>query len=467
MSTRKFIVSAAFLTLAATARAQLGPWQDGELLVWSVLPNQQPAIYRCNPVTGHGDVLVSNFTYAGAYGGMAYDSYRDQLLLSASFPPDSPLAWKLWAVNSNGTRVTIPGFDNEVLHALAPAGDGRVFFSRQASAAISHEIEWLDANDVAHTLLDASGTAPFVSRIEHLIYHAPSNALIATNSAGMGTYECTPGMGSIMRIPLSADGTRVGGPVTCVAYGTNNESLQNMDLMPGGDVLVTVGTGWFFGANFVRVNPVTLAITPFADPSHGDIDGGYYVAQLGKAVLLDDWNNELRVFAPGETGFGTKLPTDFIVSAVTSGLSPAELFFEVDVNGPGCFGYAGVYGQGTFGAGLIRPEITATGCPNVGSTFQIKIEKVVGGTNGMLFAGLQPSALPFVGGQLLTFPIAVTLALAVGGTPGQAGAGSVSFPVLLSDPALVGISFYLQGAFADPAANGGVSLTNGVQITLG
>jgi len=44
------------------------------------------------------------------------------------------------------------GFAQEDLAALAPVGDGRVYFQRRANNP-NHQVEWLDANNAAHVLL--------------------------------------------------------------------------------------------------------------------------------------------------------------------------------------------------------------------------------------------------------------------------------------------------------------------------
>ena len=38
---------------------------------------------------------------------------------------------------------------------------------------------WIDKHGASHTLLDATGTAPLDFQVEHMLYHQPSNSLIA------------------------------------------------------------------------------------------------------------------------------------------------------------------------------------------------------------------------------------------------------------------------------------------------
>lgn len=461
----RFVTSLAILGFAPSAFAQLGPWKDGELLIRTVTPaTQTQVLYRLDPATGHGDLLASGFNHTGWSGSVAYDPARSQLLMSTSFPPDGTFYTRLWALNSNGTRVSIPGFDNVVLRALCPVGDGRVYFQRHANSWSVDAIEYLDANNVIHPLLDASGTAPLQYRAEHLVYHAPTNSLIGTNSEWWSPQDCQPFTSTVFRIPLTPDGSQVAGPIVCAPCGGFGSVVMNIDQMPGGSLLLTVP---YATHNLVTVDPFTLAVTPWANAAVADTDGAYFAPQTGTVLMLDDWTNTMRSIAYGSITAGTEFTTDFVVSAGSSGSSPSESMYEIDLHGPQCFGFAGVYGDGLAGTGGIKPSLTATGCPNVGDVFTIGVGQVVGGASGLLFVGLNPASLPLAGGTLLTFPIVLSLPLTMGGTAGEAGAGSIAFPVLLSDPALVGFTFRLQGAFADPAAIQGASLTNGLQITMG
>ncbi|MBK6942141.1 MAG: hypothetical protein IPH13_18330 [Planctomycetes bacterium] len=461
----RFVASVVVFTLASSAFAQLGPWKDGELLIRTVEPGTQTQVlYRLDPATGHGDVLASGFNHTGWAGSVAYDPARSQVLMSTSFPPDGTFFTRLWALNSNGTRVSIPGFENVPLRALCPIGDGRVYFQRNANSWSVDAIEYLDANNVVHPLLDATGASPLMYRAEHLVYHAPTNSLIGTNSEWWSPQDCQPFTSTVFRIPLTPDGSQVAGPIVCAPCGGFGSVVMNIDQMPGGSLLLTTP---YASHNLVTVAPFTLAVTPWANAAVSDIDGAYFAPQTGTVLMLDDWTNTMRSIPFGSITEGAEFVTDFVVSSGSSGSSPSESMYEIDLNGPQCLGFAGVYGDGLAGTGGIKPSLTATGCPNVGDVFTIGVGQVVGGASGLLFVGLNPASLPLAGGTLLTFPIVLSVPLTMGGTAGAAGAGSVAFPVLLSDPALVGFTFRLQGAFADPAAIQGASLTNGLQITMG
>lgn len=469
-----------FATVAAmaagTVPGQNGPWTDGEILVRSAIqPSGQSAVFRVVPETGASAVLTTTQNWGGWAGSLAFDSYRGGVLSNMSMPPDNPFFYRLWLVSHDGTSVAMPGFTGS-LRALASAGDGRVFFLRHTGANQGPAtIEYFDASNVIQTLRQIDGVTPFQADVEHLLYHAPSNALIGSSSAQWAATHCSSTGGSLYRIPLSADGLRVSGPMTCVSVPTTlvYGEIMGLDHLPDGNVLVTSATG-FLGAphRMISLNPVTLALASWADPAQHDINGGMWSARLGRAVIHANsgsswWEPDgLRTFGAGQTGFGNHIPTS-LPMPVGGGLSPAEIVTEVDLNGPGCNGLQVAYGTGLAGTGSVVPTLGVVGCPDVNRSFTIAIDNVVGAGSGVLVVGLVPAAIPFLGGTLYVDPIGLMLPVACGGIPGAPGAGSLGLPIFLTDPALAGFNFYSQAGFADPSAVQGISLTNGLRIVIG
>src|SRR5690606_34396770 len=100
---------------------------------------------------------------------------------------------------------------------------------------------------------------------------------------------------------------------------------------------------------------------------------------------------------------------------------------------------------------------------------QLTLDDVLGGTSGFAFAGFAQATQPFKGGVLHVFPFALSVPLGnLGGAPGAPGDGGLTVPVNLpADPGLSGVSVFLQGAFVDPGAPVGVSLTQGLEMILG
>jgi energy-converting hydrogenase Eha subunit H len=459
-----FVLALPCLTLPCVA--QTGAFEDGELVVLTTKPGfNSPILYRIDPATGQGATFCEPL-YQGGWAGMcAYDSYRGRFLANVSMAPDNPFFYKLWAFASNGAAVSIPGFDGKSLRALAPTGDGRVYFLNHNPLG---PIQYFDANDVTHTLLNEAGTAPFDFAVEHLLYHAPSNSLIASNSGWWSTNHCATNSCSFFRIPLSADGTRVGGPIACSSYATGSQEVMSLDYLPGGNVLATLANGSFWGgAQMASFNPFTLAVAPWASPQHGDLNGGLWSSRIGKAVILDDTTNLLRTVVAGQGGTAPVLVTSVNVGDGSTGYSPSESMWEIDLNGPGCTGYADQYGAGLAGKGAIVPVLTLTGCPDLNQPIAVVATGVVGAAPGFLGIAAAPAAIPLFGGTLLVSPSAVMLPVFAAGTPGLAGAGQFTLPFTATDPALLGVSIFLQAGFADVQAVQGVALTNGLQVVFG
>jgi len=476
---RAFVSLLLAVALAPAATAQTGPWTDGEILVRSqVQLTGQSAIFRVIPESGATALLTTTQYWGGWAGLLVFDSYRGGVLSNMSMAPDNPQVYRLWLVSHDGTSTAMPGFTGS-LKALATAGDGRVFFIRyMGSGQGPMTIEYFDANNVIQTLKQSDGVTPFQADVEHLLYDAPSNALIGSSSAGWAATSCSvPAGGSLYRIPLSADGLRVDAPMTCTSVPTTllyAGEIMGLDHLPNGNVLVTTASGWNGSPQdrLLSLNPVTLALASWAMPLQYDVNGGIWSARLGKAIVHAHsgsawWEpNGLRAFSAGQNNYGTHIPTSLPLP-IGDGYSPVESMAEVDVNGPACDGFQIPYGAGLAGNGGFVPLLGAIGCPDIGEIFTLSINAVVGAAPGILFVGLAPGAVPFKGGTFHLASVLLQFPITVGGTPGVANAGSLGLPALLSDPILAGVSIYLQAGFLDGAAIQGVSLTNGLRLQGG
>lgn len=459
------LLSAALLWPGAAPSAQTGPWTDGELVVLSSIAGAYK-IMRVVPETGATAVLASPLYVGGWSGSMAFDSHRGGLLANISLPPDGTFQYRLWLISHDGTAAALPGFTGS-LRALASTGDGRVFFIRHSGMAQGPKtIEYFDAADQIQTLKQADGVTPFQIEVEHLLYDAPTNALIGSSSAWWSATDCGASGGSVYRIPLSSDGLRVDGPVTCTSLTTNGADIMSLDHKADGNVLAFVASGEVPSQSRIfAVNPVTLATSEWADPWQGEIEGGVWSARLGKAVVHAGWTAgyELRTFVQGQVGTGDLLPTSQPIMG-WGGYSPHDDLVEVDLNGPGCIGFQIPYGAGLAGKSGHVPLLGVVGCPDLGEVFTIAIDSVVGGASGILFVGLAQGAFPFKGGTFLVDAIGLQIPVTVGGTPGVAGAGSLPLPVVLTDPVFAGLDLYMQAGFVDAFAVHGVSLTNGTRF---
>ena len=467
------LFGSALLALAVPSAAQTGPWTEGEILGRSTVQSTgQAAIFRVDPESGAAAVLTTTQSWGGWAGSMTFDVWRGGVLANASLAPDGAFVHKLWVVSQDGSAAAMPGFTGS-LRALASAGDGRVFFLRHTSAVQGPTtIEYFDASDVIQTLTQSDGVTPFQVDVEHLLYHAPSNALIGSSSAQWAATHCSPTGGSLYRIPLSADGLRVEGPLTCVSVPTSliYGDLVGLDHLPDGNVLVTSATGFLGAPHFmVAVDPVTLATSSWAQPAQHDVNGGVWSARLGMALVHANsgsawWEPDgLRVFGAGEDGFGAHIATSLPLPA-GGGFSPVELIAEVDLNGPACAGFQIPTGGGLAGQGGFVPAIGISGCPDVGAVFTLAIDGVVGGAFGVLFLGLESASLPFKGGTFHVGSVLLQLPFVLGGAPGVANAGSLAAPTVFADPLVSGVDLFLQAGFVDAAAVLGVSLTNGLRL---
>jgi hypothetical protein len=181
------------------------------------------------------------------------------------------------------------------------------------------------------------------------------------------------------------------------------------------------------GTTFLSSDPTKVAVTP---------------------------SGEIQALAPGEV----------VVTAINSGLQVA---FSVTVE----FSPVTSYGEGLAGTGGFVPVLGTGGeNPTLGNAaFRFEVADVLGGAPGVLAFSDAAAAEPFANGTLLvSLPDLVgVFPVVAGGTPGAAGAGTVLVPAAVPLlPSLVGLGGYVQGAFVDPSAIPGLSLTNALRIVI-
>lgn len=133
-----------------------------------------------------------------------------------------------------------------------------------------------------------------------------------------------------------------------------------------------------------------------------------------------------------------------------------------------CSGSFVTYGGGTPGAGGHVPFLRGIFNPCPGHSIALEFGDFLGGTPGALFIGFQPTSLAFVGGTLLVDPFGPFIQVSFPFPGAGPGDGDFRLPfVLANEPALVNLKLYLQAAASDAAAPGGVSLSNGLEETIG
>jgi hypothetical protein len=127
------------------------------------------------------------------------------------------------------------------------------------------------------------------------------------------------------------------------------------------------------------------------------------------------------------------------------------------------------YRAGTAGTGDVRPILGANGPTRPGSQATIRVRRAVGGTVGLLAVGLAESDIPGSPWPHTTSfcePWLLFRLFLIGGTPGEASAGSLdlTFPVLDS---FAGLRAFHQVFVVDDAAPSKISSTGGLEILFG
>ena len=471
--------------LSLAANAQSSGFHEGELFLYSAgvtAPGYNSAgILRVDPVTGVGSLFVpTQGAFAADYvGGMVFDTYRQRLVFSSSV--GSPYE-HVWLADGNGNlqNLTAGQFPSGIaLTGLSPTGDGRIYCN-QSSGALA-PLGWFDAQNGYHVLFASDGVTPM--RIDGTSYYQIDGMIYdpGTNSLFVASITPAPGFPqaavNIRKLPLSADGSRVVGPVGNVQFeisavppaASSGEAPRGWSRGPAGQLALLVHCiDTQVLPRMLLVDPVTSAVTVYGSCGQSTQPGGWavttggvYHSQLGKFLLVDYSNGALRAYSQGSPGGnGSVVPT---APVATTGYWVNVATVPDD----GCTGAGSEYGTGLAGTGGFVPHIGSLGCPDVGRTVTVQVDRCVGGTFGILLIGSAQAALPAFGGTLLLAPIDATLAFPCSGTLGVPGIGEFSLPIPLTSPALSGQSLYLQAGLLDPAASQGLAISNGLRVEIG
>jgi cytochrome c peroxidase len=133
-------------------------------------------------------------------------------------------------------------------------------------------------------------------------------------------------------------------------------------------------------------------------------------------------------------------------------------------NFPSSYGF-GTAGAGSFVPALLAPQTAFLGNP----TFTIGIVKGRGGAPAALAVSAAQASSTLGSNPLWINPnfVAGYWSFVLSGTVGSAGAGYTSLVTDIAyNPAIGGVTAYLQGAVADGSAPGGLAVTAGLQVTL-
>jgi len=170
-------------------------------------------------------------------------------------------------------------------------------------------------------------------------------------------------------------------------------------------------------------------------------DGVFRADTSGYDFHIDETASEMNTTWTTNSGNGMRL---FDIEEIYFGTDPSWQNYGV--------GLAGTLGV---------PAFTLTGDPVIGQSVDVTIGNSLGATTLCgVFIGLSQASLPFEGGTLLVNP-ATSVFFNIPG-------GGLTIPAVLTNNAgFDGLKLYLQVAEADPAAPVGVSLSQGLEITLG
>ncbi len=481
----------ALLGVATGASAQGGGFNAGELFVYNGV--QSPGytgwgILRVDPVTGASSVFVeTSGVYAGQGAPMAFDPYRQRLVFGA---PIGGTQNHLWFADGAGNLQNVTSAQYPVgiyVHSLAPTQDGRIYCRLDANSPTP--LLYFDAANILRVLYDSDGVTPMTidGNNNYPIYGMIHEA--ATNSLFVASTQPAPGFPAwavtVRKLPLSADGSRVVGPVGNTQFEvspnqwpwTSGETPRGWSHGPNGQLVLSIlSVDSQIMPRMLLVDPVTSAISVWgsngeSDPAPasspfpwGETSAGAYSSALNQVVVADAFNAKLRGYAQGSTGG----PGNQLTTSPASMGSMLNQMCIASVPPDECTGGWIAYGLGLKGAGNVVPKLTGAGCPEPGAPITLDLSDAVGGANAALFVSLAKGALPFKGGTFHLGSVLLTISLPLGGAPGVAGAGSVSLPAFLpNDPGLIGLGVLLQAACSDAAAVQDVSLTQGLELAIG
>jgi hypothetical protein len=462
------------VALAAAATAQGGGFVAGDMYYYSPFLDDSNVhaggVLRIDPLTG---AASHHFLFDGSiafHGMMAFDPYRQRLLVGGTANGSLSTALRLFLVDGAGAS-TDAGLAAMGWRSFAPVGDGRVYF--HADSTNVTPFRWLDAANRVHTLLNAAGTAPYTINgngsidVHGMLYEPGTHSLLLAyvyNCAGVQTLNL-----AMRKLALSADGTRVAGE-GCDDFFVHSSGAtgRGWSRNAAGQVFLVGDTNQSAQApRMTLVDPVAPDISAWA--SNGSYVGTNTItacawsSRVGKLIITHWAEDKLRGYGFGEVGVGSHVVT--VSQDLGVSTEPGTL---IDIPFSADSGAWIAYGTGLAGAGGRVPGLWGQGNPEPGNAFTLRIDEVVGGAGGVLFTGLASAAAPFKGGTFRVGALLVSTPVIADGAGGVPGAGTLALPAVLpGDPALSGLSIYLQAAFHDTAAVQDVSLTQGLELEIG
>ncbi|MBI1382421.1 MAG: hypothetical protein GC161_15190 [Planctomycetaceae bacterium] len=299
------------LAIALSVPQTNGGFTDGQLVLLDRALNGASStsggIAIIDPLSGAITKPYSFFGTSGNFDSICYDPYRGRILFNANPTSADPLL--LLSGDAQGNYEVI-GFPNKACSALAPVGDGRVYF--RLNEAPFDTIRILDANNQVSLVTDGNGQPyipPFGGAWSHLEYHVASNSLVHVNAVPNGSCG-GPQDVTVRRIDLSPDGTQAVGDacVSFVVEPLSGKSTIGLTPLDPQSMLLTVNVPQPSPQpRFLRIQVEPLAISVYATPGFpfaATTRAGAHSRLRNQAVLYDTAGNALRAFSPGQSGEG-------------------------------------------------------------------------------------------------------------------------------------------------------------------
>lgn len=473
------LASASLLAvLAAPLQAQVGSggFKAGDLYLhssaWTGSSSADGAVVHIDPTNGVATVLHDLAASGPNTQGLAYDPWRDRLLFFGGFVPNT---LELWGSDAAGNLQsfglqTVSGGSRGL---LAPRGDGIVYLLSPSDVDV---ISYLDASDQIQVLQDATGTAPWAfgitdNNIQSLIYVPEQNCLLATRWSFFDPCASIPNdVTALHRLDLSPDGTRVVS-VSCFWFDAApndwDGETRGLSIAPNGDPILIIGqgnTGTGPQARIARVDLDTNTVSAFAQTdfmAQQRIVAGTYSRALGKALVLDSFNDVLRSYAEGEAGEGVILATG-VSSPGGSGERATLIEIAPPAQGGGLSGSPSTLSVATGGVHTLSIDV---GPANAGLVYLVLGSKS-GWAPGLAVGSV---TVPLVPDSWFDFTLAFFNQAQLGNTLGvldAAGQGTatLTLPAGLL-PSLAGEVFHHAAVLLDSSL-AVVDATNPVPLTL-
>ncbi len=280
----------------------------GDLYLCTAAAPGGPAVLRIDPFSGAVTTLADGESYAGRPA--TYDPFRDRIILVINFEPTF-----LRMIDDLGNKTELPINLPFTPADIASAGDGRLYFAAPQFQAA----HWMLTPDgQSQPVLDHLGD-PLITPggAARIIFDAGQNALFVITRAIPETH--------VRRFLLDADGDQALGPADEFIFaGTDADYDDPMQLAagPNGTIFYKIDDNTNSAqARMQLIDPVNLTATPYAVSEYFGVGGevaGTYSTVRDQAVVLDSFDDHLRVFSFGAFGEGAILASGVSSAGGTS-----------------------------------------------------------------------------------------------------------------------------------------------------